>query len=524
MMSTHRHTLVISGLTLIALTACLITSTSADPLAPIEQWFEIAGLPAPRASAGIASYGNWLYVIGGRDGTTAGNPLANVWHAQISPDGMLSRWITDQPLPIPLYLHAVAIWNDHIYVIGGWDNHTYHREVWRADIQADGALGSWKQDREYPLPVTLHSAVAHAGRLYILGGVTPSGGQAMPLNKVYFADIASDGGLGPWQETTSLPYDLYRAAAVGTGGKLYLSGGFDGNTVRQELLIASIKNDGALGPWERWNMPVSREYHTAVIHDGRLVLLGGRNGAASDGLARVDVAVINGDGNVAAWSTAPSLPVPLYRHSAVAVRQNGSDTIYVLGGYSGNQARSAIYRSNVAPTPTPTHTPTPTPTPAPTPTATPDVANLHGILQQKLVSANQLQYDIVVENISGRVAFDVTILNDVPNGTTVIQVLDRGRWQAGPPARVTWQPGPLAPGATIRTRYVVQFAGTQANWADGSRKPDPGMNDSATALILNRGATITWWDGREGREIRTNPLLWTGSFNMRHLWLPMLER
>ncbi|PKO20572.1 MAG: hypothetical protein CVU38_19395 [Chloroflexi bacterium HGW-Chloroflexi-1] len=44
----------------------------------------------------------------------------------------------------------------------------------------------------------------------------------------------------------------------------------------------------------------------------------------------------------------------------------------------------------------------------------------------------------------------------------VSQVLDGGRWYAGPPSQVVWQPGALASGATFLARYVVQLSGTSA--------------------------------------------------------------
>ena len=81
------------------------------------------------------------------------------------------------------------------------------------------------------------------------------------------------------------------------------------------------------------------------------MLLGGRNSTATGGLARVDSAVIKADGGLDPWVAEPSLPEPLYRLGAVAVRKYDSDLIYVLGGFSDSLYRANVYRSDVPPPP-----------------------------------------------------------------------------------------------------------------------------------------------------------------------------
>ena len=119
----------------------------------------------------------------------------------------------------------------------------------------------------------------------------------------------------------------------------------------------------------------------------------------------------------------------------------------------------------------PTPTPTATSTRTATPTATPDVPRLRATLQQRLVGSNRLQYDIVVENISSKPAYQVIVTNQVPGATSVVQILDGGYFQAGPPARIIWQPGTLTPGATVVLRYVVQMAGIQAGASEPGAAP-----------------------------------------------------
>ena len=106
-------------------------------------------------------------------------------------------WAGTQSLPIPLALHAVAAADGYVYAIGGWDDASYHREVWRAAIQGDGSLTSWQRDQDYPHQITFHSATAHDGRLYVVGGVALIANQPVALNQVFFANIGANGALGP---------------------------------------------------------------------------------------------------------------------------------------------------------------------------------------------------------------------------------------------------------------------------------------------------------------------------------------
>ena len=138
-----------------------------------------------------------------------------------------------------------------------------------------------------------------------MGGVALINDQPVAQNKVFYASIGAGGTLGPWQEATSLPRSLYRSAVTADGAKLYVSGGYDGSAVRQEALQRPSTLMVLWTPGRLQRMPAPLEYHQAVVHDGRLVLLGGRNSTASGGLARVDSAAINADGSLGAWTGEP---------------------------------------------------------------------------------------------------------------------------------------------------------------------------------------------------------------------------
>lgn len=339
-----------------------IRAVALPAFAPITNWTPDTALIQERASMGVvAQADSWIYVVGGRDAT--GKAVDDVWRANIRTDGSLGAWESLGPLPVRLYLHTVVASGSHVYVLGGYDDVNYRREVWRSQMTSDGALTSWQRDRDLPSAVTLHAATEANNRIYVSGGDTPQG----RTNKVYVASIGENGALADWQEVAALPpASLYRHAMTAMSDTLLVTGGYDGSTVRAESYSARIKPDGTLESWQMSNLPGPREYHQSVIHDGRLVLIGGRDSTSSLGLTRVDSALTNALGD---WASEPPLPEPLYRFGAITIRKNGSDYIYVIGGLSGNSYRGNVYHSAVPPTPTPSATPSATP--SPTATATP---------------------------------------------------------------------------------------------------------------------------------------------------------
>ena len=223
-MTKSQYPLIAAGAILAALLLGVVTLAAASPAVPIGRWPPVTSLPEARTGLGVVTHGNWLYAIGGRN--SAGKAVASVWRAHSADDGSVS-WMDAQPLPVPLYLHAATVSGGYVYVIGGYDDTNYRREVWRAQILADGSLAGWQPDRDYPYQITLYSAVAHGGRLYVVGGVALINNQTVALNKVFYANIGAGGTLGPWQEVTSLPRSLYRTAVTAAGAKLYVSGGYD---------------------------------------------------------------------------------------------------------------------------------------------------------------------------------------------------------------------------------------------------------------------------------------------------------
>lgn len=461
------------------------TSQSASMMAaPIQQWTAISSLPQPLLTETVVATNagqTYLFVVGGKNASE--NPVNTVQRAVINPDGSLGNWQNTTPLNTAIYSHAVVTNGRFLYVIGGWNGNARLREVQRAEVGANGVLSAWTRQPDYPEPIAVHAAVVVNNRIYVVGGQNNSS----ILSTVYYAAILPDGNLGPWTGTSDLPRRLYRHAVATHNGYLYVTGGDDTGGAQATVVYARINGDGSLGSWQSSTLPAARVYHRAVIHDGRLVILGG-TANNSTGQADVWSALLAGNGSLGAWQAEPVLPQPLYRFAAIATRKHGSDMIYVLGGLRDvSSYQAAIYRSAVPPTPTftptatRTHTPTPTYTPTSTPTPGLRLLLLSNDPWTEVQHGQEIRYTIHYRN--GPLALtSFEIANVVPQNVVLVPgSISGGGISAG--GNVRWAIGNLAGNASGNVSYRVRVASptpTDTPTATPTITPTPTRTPTST--------------------------------------------
>lgn len=255
-----------------------------------------------------------------------------------NPQPLLGAWAAAGPagaLPAPRSGAAAVAYGSHVYVSGGFDGVYYSSAVFRAEIYADGSLGGWATAGYMPVGLYGHQAVAARGRLYILGG-SVSGAAS---DKVWSADISSVGALGGWEAEPGLGDPVYFHAAALAGSRLYVAGGYKpGTGVLGTLRYADIGPDGTLSGWTpAASMAAPRYGHTLTSMGGRLLLSGGRDGAA----ARAETWLYDVTGG--SWSPYTPLPAPRYGHAAAAV----AERLYIFGGNNGYGPQRHVFHSSV---------------------------------------------------------------------------------------------------------------------------------------------------------------------------------
>lgn len=228
--------------------------------------------------------------------------------------------------PTARHENAFVAVDGRLYLLGGRDQRPL-------DI-FDPATGRWQQGAAPPLEIHHFQAVAHEGRLYVLGAFTGGFPEEQPLAHVLVYDPATD----RWSQGAEVPAQRRRGAAgvVSHGGRIYLVGG---NTRGHMSGFVPWLDafDPATGQWEQLaDAPHARDHFHAAVLDGRLYAAGGRRTSHDTGdtlsltIPQVDVY----DFAAARWTTLDA-PLPTPRGGAGAVALDGS--LLVMGGESARQ-------------------------------------------------------------------------------------------------------------------------------------------------------------------------------------------
>ncbi len=200
----------------------------------------------------------YLFVIGGID--DSGAPTNTVYKATVDKDRSVGTWSATAALPVALHSMGATIFRSWLYVAGGARTGDAPRaEVYRAQINPDGTLGDWESQTSLPYARTYAPLIQFAGVLYVLGGETGTVGPGdNSLSGTRTAEIhyhRLDLRTGELKETSwsANPGGLIKAvskhSAVAVGGTILVSGGLYGGAGNSatEQQYASINVDGTIG-------------------------------------------------------------------------------------------------------------------------------------------------------------------------------------------------------------------------------------------------------------------------------------
>lgn len=258
-------------------------------------------------------------------------------------------WARTTPMPEARDSVLSVAHAGHLYMIGGIDEHGVVRDdVFIGSIGPSGDILEWVASPT-PFPTPIHSAplVADDGYLYTLGGET---GTAQ-LDEVWMARIAPDGSLGAWSRTTS--FHGIRGGALGAAlnGYLYVIGGrFDPQggghfcSAHTDVQFAHRNPDGTLGPW-RATASIERRrwwsYNIAVARD-RLYLMGGYTGCGGYE-SQVVFATPAPDGSLREWTETTTMARAGANFSAVY-----GDLMLTIGGDPGGHPTGRVDIARIA--------------------------------------------------------------------------------------------------------------------------------------------------------------------------------
>jgi hypothetical protein len=304
-------------------------------------WVQTTSLPDGYFGHSLVYSSGYLYQAGGADNNNGIADGVNVFYAQVHSNGTIGSWNSATPLPDAIFFHAGVAANGFVYVISGehynpTDGIFISSNVYYSKINSDGSLGAWNIANPLPDSLIYLSASVWNNTIYVAGGY--NGGETESSN-IYSAQIQSNGSLSSWTTQTSLPI-VTDAQAGAINGYLYEIGGFDNlGNVLTNTYYTKINADGTLAGWSQTSpLPQPESNFGAIAANGFVFSIGGQNQSAAT--SSFYITAVNGNGSLGSWSSGTSLPLPIYTF-AVA---NNSSYIFLTGGEDNNgEAESAVY-------------------------------------------------------------------------------------------------------------------------------------------------------------------------------------
>jgi hypothetical protein len=250
------------------------------------------------------------------------------------------------PLPCGITSFGAAIVDDALYTYGGHKGRAHHyyrsgqvNELWKLNLAQQE---SWQVVARGPHLQGL-AMVAHAGKLYRLGGFTAHNAEDEDHDLRSVSDVACyDPATNTWQDVTPLPEPRSSHDAVVIGDRVYVVGGWQlcGDADSPEWSRQAWVADLSRCPIE-WKAlpspPFQRRALSLGAIRGRLYVIGGMQ-ATGGPTTRVDVY----DPETQTWTQGPSLIDPDTNSNAREGMEGFGSSAFAVGNrlfvstYSGN--------------------------------------------------------------------------------------------------------------------------------------------------------------------------------------------
>jgi hypothetical protein len=228
-----------------------------------------------------------------------------------------NSWTERAPMPIAGYLEGAEVVNGEIFAL-------YGSLIYKYDPPSD----SWTQEASVPTQRGSYGEAKYENKIYLIGG-----GQS--INLAYGTNEAYDPTFGNWNSLAPMPTPRFDLRANIVGGKIYLAGGMRylssdpySIVVLNTFEIYDISsNSWSDGP----SMPTAVFGYASAVVGNKIYVIGGKS-SLSYGYGQLDLVQIY-DCESGTWSLGNSIPLPTYVGSACATTgEYAPKRIYVFGG------------------------------------------------------------------------------------------------------------------------------------------------------------------------------------------------
>jgi hypothetical protein len=236
----------------------------------------------------LVNAGNTLYYVGGQTGSANTTAQATVYYTSSFSSGSPTWGTASNGLPAARTQVGAAVWNNRIYVLGGYSTGgTVQTSVYSSPQQTSGGniTSSWSSSSTaFNVARAGATVVTYANNIYLIGGNDGTN----YLSDVQFSQLNTSTGLaGSWTYSTSLPNAVSDADGFAANGYIYVVGGRSAATtcrpvtlfapISANTTIATGNNPTGVGVWSETNQKYTGDRFgaAATYTQGRLYLIGG---------------------------------------------------------------------------------------------------------------------------------------------------------------------------------------------------------------------------------------------------------
>ena len=269
----------------------------------------------------------------------AGLPAQGQQGPQKLPGGGTYQWTKAAPFPEPQEeLYGLGV-NGKMYVIGGFGPGGVPPGLM---YEYDPATDKWTKKKSMPIPVHHQAQATYQGKIYIFGGCLKQLVGESTTDNTWVYDPVADS----WKPLAPLPGKRCSAKAEQVNGKIYVIGGFgpmENGKPGTRVNGVNQAYDPETNKWEdRSPMPTTRNHAFSGTVNGKIYIIGGREGSGGSGSASPTDVVEEYDPAKDLWSDVKA-PMPTPRSGGGDATYNGK--IYVAGGELTDRQMSAAYRA-----------------------------------------------------------------------------------------------------------------------------------------------------------------------------------
>jgi Kelch motif len=266
------------------------------------------------------------------------DPAQRTGQSQARPDPL--HWTNAAPFPEPEEELYGSVANGKMYVVGGFGYHPFGKPpglVYEYDPNTD----KWTKMKNIPIPVHHQAQAAYNGKIYIFGGcLRHITGEDSSTNVWEFDPAANS-----YKALAPIPNKRCSAVAEEVNGKIYLIGGImpmeDGKPGTRVTGLNQVY-DPASNNWEtRSPMPTTRNHAYSGVVNGKIYVIGGRQGAGRIPITSNTDIVEEYDPEQDLWTLKERMPTP---RSGGGVATYGTK-IYVAGGELQNRQLRAAFQA-----------------------------------------------------------------------------------------------------------------------------------------------------------------------------------